>query len=66
MQGKLFKRFTHLLYCSVLSLGGNVNTRRRTWDSSYTLKLMTYSDQRKLLCKLSKLSKLNAFILQGY
>ena len=28
MQGKLFQRFTHLLYCSALSLGGNVNTRR--------------------------------------
>ena len=28
MQGKLFQRFTHFLYCSVLSLGGKVNTRR--------------------------------------
>ena len=28
MQEKLFQRCTHLLYCSVLSLGGNVNTRR--------------------------------------
>ena len=28
MQGKLFQRCKHLLYCSVLSLGGNVNTRR--------------------------------------
>ena len=28
MQGKLFQMCTHLLYCSVLSLGGNVNTRR--------------------------------------
>jgi len=28
MQGKLFQRCTHLLYCIVLSLGGNVNTRR--------------------------------------
>ena len=27
-QGKLFKKCTHLLYCSVLSLGGNVNTRQ--------------------------------------
>jgi len=25
MQGKLFQRCTHLWYCSVLSLGGNVN-----------------------------------------
>ena len=28
MQGKLFQKCTHLFYCSVLSLGGNVNTRR--------------------------------------
>ena len=28
MQGKLFQKCTHLLYCSVMSLGGNVNTRR--------------------------------------
>ena len=28
MQGKLFQKCTHLLYCSELSLGGNVNTRR--------------------------------------
>ena len=27
-QGKLFQKCTHLLYCSVLSLGGNINTRR--------------------------------------
>jgi len=27
MQVKLFQRCTHLLYCSVLSQGGNVNTR---------------------------------------
>ena len=28
MQGKLFPKCTHLLYCSVLSLGANENTRR--------------------------------------
>jgi len=28
MQGKLYQWCTHLLYCSVLSLSGNVNTRR--------------------------------------
>ena len=28
MQGKLFQRCAHLLCCSVLSLGGNVNARR--------------------------------------
>ena len=28
MQGKSFQRCTHFLYCSVVSLGGKVNTRR--------------------------------------
>ena len=28
MQGKLFQKCTHLLYCSVLSLYGNVNARK--------------------------------------
>ena len=28
MQGKLFQKCTHVLYCIVMSLGGNVNTRR--------------------------------------
>ena len=28
MQGNLFQRCTHFLHCSVLSLGGKVNTRR--------------------------------------
>ena len=28
MEGKLFQRCTHFLYCSVLSLDGKVNTRR--------------------------------------
>ena len=28
MQGKLSQKCRHLLYCSVLSHGGNVNTRR--------------------------------------
>jgi len=28
MQGELFQRCTQILYCSVLSLGGNVNTRQ--------------------------------------
>ena len=28
MQGKLFQRCRHLMYCSVLSMDGNVNTER--------------------------------------
>jgi len=46
---------------SVLSLVGNVNTRRMSHKKS-----MKYSGHRKLLCELSKFSKFNAFILLGY
>jgi len=64
MQGKLFQSCTHLLYCSVLSLGGNVNTRRMLKPdmgsifhikNQYTILVIG----NKLLCELSKLSKYN-------
>jgi len=38
MQGNLFQRFTHLLYCSVLSLGGNVNRRRMSKPDIFHIK----------------------------
>ena len=67
MQGRLFQRCTHLLYCSVLSLGGNVNTRLISKPEHGVhlshRKSMKYSDHSKLLCELSKLSKFNAFII---
>ena len=70
MQGKLFQKCTHLLYCSVLSLGGNVNTRRMSKPNMgsifYIKKSMKYSGYRKLLFELSKLSKFNALNLLGY
>ena len=70
IQGKLFQKCTHLLYCSVLSLGGNVNTRRMSKPGMGSIfhikKSMKYSGYRKLLCELSKLSKFNAFNLLGY
>jgi len=73
MRGKLFQRCTHLLYCSVLSLGGNVNTRRMSKPDMGSIfhkkKSMKYFGHRKLLCELSKLSKLsefNAFDPLGY
>ena len=66
MLGKLFQRCTHLLYCSVLSLGGNVNTRPMSqpdMGSIFHIKKSTkYSVHRKLLYELSKF---NAFNLQG-
>ena len=70
MQGKLFPRCTHLLYCSVLSLGGNVNTGRMSKPDMGSIfhikKSMNYSRHRKLLCELSKVLKFNAFNLLGY
>ena len=70
MQGKLFQKGTHLLYCSVLSLGGNVNTRRMSKPDMESIfhikKSKKYSGHRKILCELSKLSKFNAFNLLGY
>ena len=70
MEGKLFQKCTHLLYCSVLSLGGNVNKRRMSKPDMGSIfhikKSMKYSGHRKLLCEFSKLSKFNAFSLLGY
>ena len=70
MQGKLFQKCTHLLYCSVLSLGGNVNTRRMSKPHMGSIfqikKSRKYSGHRKLLCELSNLTKFNAFNLLGY
>jgi len=65
MQGKLFQRCTHLLYCSALSLSRNV---RQVWHGIHLShkKSMKYSGHRKLLCELLKLSKFNAFSLPGY
>ena len=63
MQGKFFHRCTHLLYCSVLSLGGNVNSRRMSKPDMGSIfhikKSMKYSGHRKLLWELSKLLKFN-------
>jgi len=68
MQGKLFQRCTHLLYCSVLTLGGDLNTRRMSKPEIHLWhkKSMKYSGHRKLLWELSKLSKFNALNLLGY
>ena len=69
MQGKLFQKFTHFLYCSVLSLGGKVNKRRMShpdMESIFTKIIYEIFWSRKLLFELSKLSKLNALFLLGY
>ena len=59
MQRKLFQKCTHLLYCSVLSLGGNVNTRQ-----------MSKPDMRSIF-HIKKINEIfwyifNAFNLLGY
>ena len=59
---ELFQKCTHLLYCSVLSLGDNVNTRRMLPPDMGSIfhikKSMKYSGRRTLLCVLSKLPNL--------
>ena len=59
MEGKLFQKCTHLLYCSVLSLGGNVNKRRMSKPDMGSIfhikKSMKYSGHKKLLQTLMHL-----------
>ena len=66
IQGELFQKCTHLLYCSVLFLGGNVNTRLMSKPDMGTIFHM--KSQWTILCIMwkSKLSKFNAFNLHGY
>ena len=49
MQGKLFQRRWHLLYCSVLSLGANVNTR--LMPQPETGSIFHIKNQRNILVK---------------
>ena len=52
--------YAHFLYCSVLSLGGKVNTRRMSQPDMESIK---YFGHWKLLCELSKFNDYN---LLGY
>ena len=69
MQGKLF-HCTHLLYCSVLSLGGNVNTRRMLQPDMVSI--FHIKKINEIFCSLEsvmwiiKIIKFNAFNLLGY
>ena len=70
-QGYNARKVISEVYASfVLSLGGNVNTRRMSKPDMGSIfhikKSIKYSGHRKLLCELSKLSKFNAFNLLGY
>ena len=62
---KVISDCTHLLYCSALSRGGNVNTRRMSKPDIGSIKIIG-NGHRKLFCELSKLSKFIAFNLLGY
>ena len=57
----IMQRCTHLLYCSVLSLGGNVNTRRLSkpdMGSTFYIKINEiFLSKETILCEFSKLSK---------
>ena len=63
MQGRLFQRCTHLLYCSVLYKTDVEACHGIHFSHKISMK---YSGHRKLLCELTKFSKLNVFILLGY
>ena len=70
-QGYNARKVISEVYASfVLSLGGNVNTRRMSKPDMGSIfhikKSMKYSGHRNLLCELSKLSKFKAFNLLGY
>ena len=56
MQGKLFQKWTHLLYCSLLSLDGNVNTRRMAKPDMGSI--FHIKKSMKLLCELSNYQNL--------
>ena len=70
MQGKLFQRCTHLLYCSVLYLGGNLNTRRMSQPDMGSIFQMKNHWNILVIgnyyVNYQKFSKLNDFILLGY
>ena len=77
MQGKLFQRCTHFLYCSVLSLGGKVNTRRMSqpdmesiftkiifeifWSQEYVY-YYNYQNQMLLTSSDTKLKLMHLFL----
>ena len=53
-----------VLQCSVLSLGGKLNTRRMSQPAMESI--FTKIVYEILQCEISKLPKLNALILLGY
>ena len=61
MQGKLFQRCTHFLYCSVLSLGGNVNTRRMSQPDMESIFTEISIKSKETIVKIFKIIKIQCF-----
>ena len=64
MQGKLFQRWTHLLFCSVLSLGGKVNTRRMSqpdMESTFTKIMYEIFWSWEIIIWIFKIIKIKCF-----
>ena len=69
MQGKLFQGCTHFFYCSVLSLGGKVNTRLMSQPdkgSIFTKIIYEIFWSWETIMWIFKIIKLNTFNLLGY
>ena len=63
MQGKLFQRCTHLLYCSVLSLGCNLNTRRMPdMGSIFHIKINQIFWSQETIMIMIKIIKIQCFL----
>ena len=63
-QGKLFQRFTHFLYCSELSLGRKVNTRRMTqpdMESIFTKKIYEIFWSKETVMWIFEIIKIKCF-----
>ena len=63
MQGKLFQKCTHLLYCSLLSLGGNVNTKRMSKPDMGSI-FHIYTQLKRLIERLPSKSNCSSFSKQ--
>ena len=68
MQGKLFQRCTHFLYCSVLSLGGKVNIRRMSQpdkESIFTKKIYEIFWSKETFMWIFEIIKIKCFYPPG-
>jgi len=61
MQGKLFQEYMHLLYCSVMSPGGNVNTRRMSLTAWHGIHLSHKKSMKYFGMWITKIFKIQCF-----